>query len=98
MSKEKIEEMANYIDKSHWRIEQDFTGCHINSSEIAEYLYKQGYHKQSEVAQDALLDLKRQIHDKAVYPHLSGISPYISLKVFDAILNNTIKKYSEDKK
>ena len=49
MSKEKqIEEMAKAIDESHWRIEQDFTGCHINSTEIAEALYNEGYRKQSE--------------------------------------------------
>ena len=43
----------------------------------------------NEPIRDALLDLKRQIHDKAVYPSKSaGISPYISLKVFDAILQN----------
>lgn len=46
---EQIEEMANYIEKSHWKIVQDFMGCHINSDEIAEYLYNQGYCKQSEV-------------------------------------------------
>ena len=40
-----IEEMAKVIDKSHWKLEQDFTGCHINSSEIAEVLYNAGYRK-----------------------------------------------------
>lgn len=30
--------------------------------------------------------LKRQIHEKAVRPHNAGIDAYISLKVFDAIL------------
>ena len=49
MSKEKqIEEMANDIEKSHWKIVQDFMGCHINSEEMAEYLYNAGYRKQSE--------------------------------------------------
>ena len=42
-----IEEMANDIDKSHWRIEQDWRGCNLNSSEIAEHLYNAGYRKQS---------------------------------------------------
>ena len=41
----RIEEMAKEIDKSHWRVEQDFTGCHINSIEIAEALYKGNYRK-----------------------------------------------------
>ena len=35
-----------------------------------------------------LLYLKRDIHNKATYPETQGISPYISLKVFDAILQN----------
>ena len=49
MTKEKqIEELTKVIDESPWRIEQDFEGCHINSSEIAEYLYSVGCHKQSE--------------------------------------------------
>jgi hypothetical protein len=37
-----------------------------------------------------LSDLKKEIHDKAVYPHLSGVEPYISLKVFDAVINKLI--------
>ena len=45
-----------------------------------------------------LFDLKRQIHDKAVRPHSAGIDAYISLKVFDAVLQNIINKYTEDKK
>jgi hypothetical protein len=40
--------MAKDIDNSHWRIEQDFRGCHINSDKIAEYLYSKDYRKQSE--------------------------------------------------
>ena len=40
-----------------------------------------------------LFDLKRQIHDKAVRPHSAGIDAYISLKVFDAVLQNIINKY-----
>lgn len=43
----------------------------------------------------ALLELKKQVHDKATYPETQGISPYVSLKVFDAILNNQIKRYTE---
>ena len=40
-----IEEMANDIEKSHWKIVQDFMGCHINSEEMAERLYNAGYRK-----------------------------------------------------
>ncbi len=42
---------------------------------------------------DVLLDLKREIHNNAVYPHGYEVAPYITVKVFDAVLNNFIKKY-----
>lgn len=35
-------------------------------------------------------DLKKEIHDKAVYPNCHGVEPYISLKVFDAVINKLI--------
>ena len=37
-----------------------------------------------------LSDIKRQIHDKAIYPNCHGVEPYISLKVFDAVINKLI--------
>lgn len=43
----------------------------------------------------ALLELKKQIHDRAVYPNTQEVSPYITIKVFDAILQDYIKKYTE---
>lgn len=53
MDREKqIEEMAKVIDKSPWKLDQDFAGCHINSFEIAESLYNAGYRNQSEVAME----------------------------------------------
>lgn len=48
------------------------------------------------VARDALSDAKKQIHDKAVYPHNSGIDPYISLRVLDAIVQGEITKRMAD--
>lgn len=36
--------------------------------------------------------LKRQMHEKAVYPHNAGIDAYISLKVFDAIMQGYLNK------
>lgn len=41
-----------------------------------------------ENTKNILHHLKRQIHDKAVYPHNAGIDAYITLKAFDAILQN----------
>jgi hypothetical protein len=37
-----------------------------------------------------LSDLKKKIHDRAVYPHNSHIDPYISLKAVDAIIEKEI--------
>lgn len=37
-----------------------------------------------------LSDLKKQIHDRAVYPHNAGIKPYISLGEIDAIIEKEI--------
>lgn len=39
-----------------------------------------------------LYRLKREVHDKAVRPHNAGIDAYISLKVFDAILQGYLNK------
>ena len=44
-----------------------------------------------EVATNALLELKRQIHDHAIYPHGAGINPCISLKLVDAIIQDALK-------
>lgn len=43
-----------------------------------------------EVAREILSDLRKKIHDRAVYPHNAGIDPYISLKVVDAIIEKEI--------
>ncbi len=51
----------------------------------------------SNARMDVLLELKREVHDAAVYPHGAGISPYISIKVFDAILQKKINECREVK-
>lgn len=62
MNKEKqIAEMAKVIDKSPWKLEQDFTGCNINSSDIAEFLYNAGYRKQSKVAKEIFDSIKEKL-------------------------------------
>lgn len=66
----------------------------MNIHDATETAYRNGYEKaKAEVAAKVLLDLKREIHDKAVYPNSQDIPNYISLKVFDAVLNSCIKKY-----
>jgi hypothetical protein len=44
-----------------------------------------------------LYKIKREIHEKAVYPHNAGIDAYVSLKVVDAIINNYISKDDQKK-
>ena len=44
-----------------------------------------------------LSDLKKQIHDKAVYPETRSVKPYISLKVVDAIINNKMEEFRNEK-
>ena len=44
---------------------------------------------------DILLDLKREIHEKAIYPLGRDINSFVNLKVFDAVLNNIISKYTK---
>lgn len=46
-----------------------------------------------ENTRNILHHLKRQIHDKAVYPHNAGIDAYITLKALDSVLNNFMKNY-----
>ena len=42
-----------------------------------------------------LSDLKKEIHDKAVYPYSRDMLPYISIKAFDAILQTYINQYDD---
>ena len=44
---------------------------------------------------EVLLSLKRVIHDKAVYPNNQSVPPYISLKTFDAVLQQYLIKYDD---
>jgi hypothetical protein len=48
-------------------------------------------------AQDVLSNLKREIHDKAVYPEARSVKPYISLKVVDAIIINKMEEIKNEK-
>ena len=95
MSKEKqieekaIEEMAKVIETT----EQIARDAHCGLPSPTKDLYWHDYRKQSEVAKEVLFELKRQIHDKAEYPHAIEAYPFVSLKVFDAVLNNLLKKY-----
>lgn len=55
---------------------------------IAAIIYDMGCRIQTEVVKNALLELKKQVHDRAVYTNSQDIPNYVNLKVFDAILQN----------
>ncbi len=44
-----------------------------------------------------LSDLKKEIRDKAVYPEVRSVNPYITLKVVDAIINNKMEEIRNEK-
>ena len=48
----------------------------------------------SEVAKELLSDLKKAVHDKAVYPHNEEFA-FINLRVFDTVIQSYLKKYAE---
>jgi hypothetical protein len=61
-------------------------------------LEKTGEWEKSELdkkQQDMLHHLKRDLHEKAIYPHGKGIDSYILLKVVDAIINNYLRELEE---
>lgn len=64
----------------------------MDEATLETVLRENGWCKQSEVVK-TLSDIKRQIHEKAIYPHNSGIEPYISLKVVDAIIEAEMRKH-----
>ena len=58
----------------------------------AESLSKQ----ERELVRDAFLELKREIHNRAVHTHSRDVYDFINIKVFDAVLQNQIRKYTEE--
>lgn len=45
--------------------------------------------------QEMLFKIRREIHDKAVFPYARGIDPFISIKVVDAIIGNYLRELEE---
>ena len=60
--------------------------------EIVENLPTADVAPKSEVVK-TLSDIKRQIHEKAIYPHNAGIKPYISVREIDAIIEAEMWKH-----
>ena len=69
----------------------------MNIHDATEVAYKNGYADgKKEVARVILSDLKKAVHNNAIYTNSQDIPNYVQLKVFDAILqkylNEVMKK------
>lgn len=73
--------IARGIERAETAIEMQPTADVVPKSEI----------------EKVLSDLKKQIHDKAIYPGAKDTYSFVNVKVFDAVLNNVLKKYTEGK-
>jgi hypothetical protein len=51
----------------------------------------------TEVLKHILSGLKKEIHDKAVYPNVNGVEPYIPVARVDALIQSYIDKVKEGK-
>lgn len=51
----------------------------------------------TEVLKYLLSDLKKEIHDKAVYPNVNGVEPYIPVARVDALIQRYIDMVKEGK-
>ena len=68
----------------------------MNIHDATEVAYKNGYADgKKEVAKEILSDLKKAVHNKAIFSHSQDIPHYIQLKILDAILQDYVKKYAE---
>ena len=102
-----VSDMARYIDADalYKETEKKIAGAHSYRMAVVddEFLdlindaFTEDVAPKGEIAKEVLLEFKKQIHDKAVYPNSQDIPSYVNLKVFDAVLNNCIKKYTDDK-
>ena len=84
-----------YINKSEAILAVTQDGCTANVVGVLYHLPPADVAPKNEVAKEVLLELKKQIHDHAVYTNSQDIPNYVNLKVFDAVLNNVIQKYAE---
>lgn len=106
MSKEKrIEEMeftdvdiiANDINQHCADLAETYCGGTNCLTCLAHALTAKGYRKQSKANLTLLSELKKEVHDRAVYPCSQEMHSYISLRAFDGIIQKYINKYRENK-
>lgn len=99
--------MARYINKDEFiaQIQDNFCtecnnydgvkckSCGIDDTiEMVENADEADVVPKSEVARELLSDLKKAVHDKAVYSYSKEMYPYINLKTFDAIVAEYISR------
>jgi hypothetical protein len=88
--------MARYIDAD--KLIEEYDRVHIGAPGGARKLMVEAptvdVVPKSEVTK-TLSDIKRQIHEKAIYPHNAGIKPYISVREVDAIIQDKLKHMEE---
>ena len=96
--------MARYIDADRFKSNLEkamekmhvINGIHaVGLEAVLESLNRQPTAEvvaKSEVI-NTLSDIKRQIHEKAIYPHNAGIKPYISVREVDAIIEAEMRKH-----
>lgn len=94
-----IEELSKIIDKSPWKVEQDATGCHINSYEIAEYLYNSFCHKQVDITKKIFDDIEKMLKDQEVVTENQRCKEVGDWLLHDYLLRKLAelkKKYTEE--
>lgn len=64
----------------------------MNIHDATEQAYKNGYADGKKEVANILSDLKKAVHNKAVYSNSQDIPYYVQLKVFDAVLNDFIRR------
>lgn len=66
----------------------------MNIHDATEQAYKNGYADGKKEVANILSDLKKAVHNKAVYSNYRDVESFVNLKVFDVIIQSYIKKYA----
>jgi hypothetical protein len=64
----------------------------MNIHDATEQAYKNGYADGKKEVANILSDLKKAVHNKAVYSNYRDVESFVNLKVFDAVLNDFIRR------
>jgi hypothetical protein len=67
-------------------------GLYCTGEKCKQYQSTADVAPKGEVARELLSDLKKTVHDKAVYSYSKEMYPYINLKTFDAIVAEYISR------